>query len=183
MLIMTTSGARSLPQASLRVRGALISRPDGSDIEAVVAHLTRVLTLIGSPAYPPDAERLRERLLASVQRAWRPAGTARQLAAIVADGNRSAMLSRIKAPTRIVHGADDPLVPVAAGARPRGEDRRRQARHRSTGMGHDLPLALLPRFADGIASARRARLGRRDAQEPFSRTGAPAASATASAGG
>jgi pimeloyl-ACP methyl ester carboxylesterase len=85
-----------------------------------------------------------------VQRAWRPAGTARQLAAVVADGDRSALLKQISAPTRVIHGRDDPLVPVAAGhdlvAKITGA-----VADIVPGMGHDLPLQLLPQFAAGIA--------------------------------
>jgi pimeloyl-ACP methyl ester carboxylesterase len=155
-LIMTTSGARHLPQPGWDVRMKLMSRPDGSDADAVVAHLERVLRTIGSPGYPPDPDRLRERLRASVARAWRPAGTARQLAAVVADGDRRALLPLITAPTVVIHGEADPLVPVAAGR----ELARLIAGAESDfipGMGHDLPLALLNRIADGLAgNARRA---------------------------
>ncbi len=155
-LMMTTSGARRLPQPKLKVRRALLSRPDGSDPAAVVAHLQRLLTLIGSPAYPADPERLRERLQATVQRAWRPAGTARQIVAVVADGDRSPLLPLIQAPTRVIHGEADPLVRPEAGhdlvARMPGA-----VADFIPGMGHDLPLQLLPRFAEGIAeNARRA---------------------------
>lgn len=154
-LIMTTTGARNLPQPGLRVRGALLSRPSGNSPEAVVAHLSRVFSIIGSPAYPPDAARLQERLRASVARAWRPAGTARQLAAVMADGDRSILVRNLRVPTRVIHGESDPLVPVAAG--------RELARlipgaeaDFIPGMGHDLPTQLLPRIAQGIAdNARR----------------------------
>jgi pimeloyl-ACP methyl ester carboxylesterase len=149
-LIMTTSGARRLPQPGMKVRQALISRPDGRDPEAVVSHLQRVLSLIGSPGYPPEPERLRRRLLQSVQRAWRPAGTARQLAAVVADGDRSPLLRRITAPTRVIHGRDDPLVPVAAGHDLVSKIGAAVA-DIVPGMGHDLPLQLLPQIAAGIA--------------------------------
>ena len=154
-LIMTTTGARNLPQPGLRVRGALLSRPANNSPEAVVAHLSRVFSIIGSPAYPPDAARLRERLRASVARAWRPAGTARQLAAVMADGDRSILVQNLRVPTRVIHGESDPLVPAAAG--------RELARlipgaeaDFIPGMGHDLPTQLLPRIAQGIAdNARR----------------------------
>jgi len=155
-LMMSTSGARRLPQPALKIRRALLGRPDGREPAAVVAHLQRVLTLIGSPAYPADPERLRDRLQASVQRAWRPAGTARQIVAVVADGDRSPLLPLIKAPTRIIHGEADPLVWPQAGrdlvAKIPGA-----VADFVPGMGHDLPLQLLPRFAEGIAeNARRA---------------------------
>ncbi len=150
VLMMTTSGARRLPQATPKVSRALLSRPDGEQPAKVVAHLERLLTLIGSPAYRPEPGALRSRLEASVGRAWRPAGTTRQLLAVAADGDRSALLPRITAPTRIVHGRDDPLVPVACGhdlvARIPGA-----VADIVPGMGHDLPLQLLPHFAAGIA--------------------------------
>jgi pimeloyl-ACP methyl ester carboxylesterase len=148
-LMMTTSGARGLPHASAHVRRALLSRPRGRSDEAVAAHLQHIFGLIGSPAYRGDPERTRERLLASVRRAYRPAGTARQLLAIVADGDRSPLLSRIEAPTRVIHGQADPLVPVGCGQ----ELVRRIAGAQADfvpGMGHDLPDPLLDRFADGI---------------------------------
>jgi pimeloyl-ACP methyl ester carboxylesterase len=156
VLMMTTSGSRKLPQATSKVRRALLSRPKGSDPAATVAHLTRVLMLIGSPGYRPDPQRLQERLRASTLRALRPAGAARQIIAVAADGDRSPLLGGITAPTRVIHGHDDPLVPVACGhdlvARIRGA-----VADIVPGMGHDLPLPLLAHFADGItANAERA---------------------------
>jgi pimeloyl-ACP methyl ester carboxylesterase len=154
-LMMTTSGNRALPQARWTVQRALLSRPDGSDPAAVVRHLEGVMKLIGSPAYPPEPARLQRRLAQSVQRAWRPAGTARQLIAVAADGDRRALLPRIQAPTVVIHGEADPLVPVAAGRELQALIAGSQADF-IAGMGHDLPLQLLPRFADGItANARR----------------------------
>lgn len=149
-LIMTTSGARHLPQARAPIRRALLARPDGSDFAAVVRHTEQLLRLIGSPAYPPDPKRQRERIEAMVRRAWRPAGTARQLLAVVADGDRSALLRQIAAPTCIVHGKDDPLVPVAA-AHDLAAKIRGARIDIVPGMGHDMPLALLPRLAADIA--------------------------------
>jgi pimeloyl-ACP methyl ester carboxylesterase len=154
-LMMTTTGARHLPQPSMRVRAALLSRPKGTDAEAVATHLQRVMGVIGSPAFPAEPAVLRKRFIAAYQRAWRPAGAARQITAIGADSDRSPLAARISAPTRVIHGAADPLVPVAAGhdlaARIPGA-----VADIVPGMGHDLPAQLLERFADGIAqNARR----------------------------
>ncbi len=149
-LLMTTSGSRALPQARSGARRALMTRPATGDRDAAVKHLEHVLRVIGSPAYPPEPERLRRRLQASVQRAYRPAGTARQLIAVAADGDRTPMLARIQAPTLVIHGEADPLVPVEAGH----DLVRRIAGAESDivpGMGHDLPVQLLERIADGIA--------------------------------
>ena len=155
-LIMTTSGARQLKQAHPRVLRVLMSRPQKPDAQTYMAHMGQVLSVIGSPGYPPDPQRLQQRLMASFSRAYRPAGTARQLVAVAADGDRSPLLHRIVAPTRVIHGEADPLVPV-----PAAHDLVRKIPGAVAdivpGMGHDLPTQLLPHFADGIAeNARRA---------------------------
>lgn len=149
-LMMTTAGARSLPQPSLRVRQAMLARPRSQRPEAVVAYLQRLLGVIGSPGYPPEPEALRARLAAMVARSWHPAGTARQLLAVVADGDRTPLLGRIRVPTAVVHGEQDPLIPPAAASH-------LQAHVAGAtldlipGMGHDLPLPLLPRLVAGIS--------------------------------
>lgn len=149
-LVMTTSGARHLPQPALRVRQALLAKPRSTAVGGVVAHLERLVHTIGSPGYRPEPARLRQRLEASVRRAYRPAGTARQLLAIVADGDRTPLLGQIRQPTRVVHGADDPLVPPAAGQHLASQIAGATL-DLVPGMGHDLPLPLLPRLADSIA--------------------------------
>jgi pimeloyl-ACP methyl ester carboxylesterase len=151
-LMMTTSGARQLPQASARVRRALLSRPASSAEDDVIAQLMSVLEVIGSPAYRPDAQDVRQRLRHALRRAYRPAGTLRQLVAIAADGDRSPGLGGLRMPCHVIHGTADPLVPVAGGidlaAKIGGA-----TRDLIDGMGHDLPLPLLPRFAAGIVQA------------------------------
>ena len=42
-------------------------------------------------------------------------GAERQLLAILASGDRSAQLSRLSTPTLVIHGEDDPLLPLSAG--------------------------------------------------------------------
>jgi pimeloyl-ACP methyl ester carboxylesterase len=149
-LIMTSSGARNLPQARLAAQRALMSRPQAGDPDAYMAHMAQVLKVIGSPDYPPDPQRLQQRLMASYKRAYRPAGTARQLVAVVADGDRSPLLRRITAPTRVIHGAVDPLVPVHA-AHDLVQKIAGAEADIVPGMGHDMPLPLIPRVAEGIA--------------------------------
>jgi len=149
-LIMTTSGSRRLPGPTLEARRVLLARPADSRPETLIAHAIRVFTTIGSPAFRPAPEDLRARVVASVARASRPAGTARQLLAIAADGDRTPLLARIQAPTQVIHGVVDPLVPVANG---RDLVRRIPGALGDfiDGMGHDLPQQLLGRIALGIA--------------------------------
>ncbi|MEO7854378.1 MAG: alpha/beta fold hydrolase [Rubrivivax sp.] len=150
-LIMTTSGARGLPQARLAAQKALLSRPSQPDLASYTAHMAKVLAVIGSPAYPAEPARQQARLQAAFRRAYRPAGSARQLVAIAADGDRSLMLKTIVAPTRVIHGELDPLVPVQA-----AHDLLRKIDGSVAdivpGMGHDLPLPLLQHVAQGIVA-------------------------------
>jgi len=152
ILMMTSSGARRLPGPTLKVRSAMISRPSSQTVEGIVEHYVRLYALIGSPAYPSPPAWLRERFTTSVKRSYRPAGTARQMVAIAADGDRSPVLGSIRVPTRIIHGRADPLVPVAAGHDLKAKIRAAQI-DIVEGMGHDLPTPLYPRFVDGIAAA------------------------------
>jgi len=151
-LMITTSGARHLPGAPLKVRAALIARPSAQTLEGLVEHYVKLYALIGSPAYPTPPASLRERFAVSIRRSYRPAGTARQMVAIVADGDRSPMLGAIAMPTAIIHGEADPLVPVEA-----GRDLKAKIPAASIdlipGMGHDLPAPLWPRFVADIAAA------------------------------
>lgn len=150
-LMMTTSGSRRLPQATLAASRALLQRPTASTLEARIDNLADVMRVIGSPGYAPEPAALRERLERSLRRAYRPAGVVRQLVAVAADGDRTPLLTRIQAPTQVIHGLEDPLIPVAAGR----DLAQRIAGAQGdfiAGMGHDLPAALLPRFAEAMAA-------------------------------
>jgi pimeloyl-ACP methyl ester carboxylesterase len=85
-----------------------------------------------------------------VRRAYYPAGIARQLLAVIASGDRRKQLRTISAPTLVIHGADDPLVPLAAG-RDTAQYIPGAALLVVEGMGHDFPEALMPRLATAIA--------------------------------
>lgn len=147
--LMTSSGARHLPPPTWPVRIALARRvPAWAPLRWRVAHYAGVLRLLAGPSYPPGPD-LESRVEASLRRAWRPAGTLRQMLAVMAAGDRSALLATLRTPTLIVHGAADPLVRVAA-----AHDLARripQARLQVVpGMGHDLPAAVVPRIVGWI---------------------------------
>jgi pimeloyl-ACP methyl ester carboxylesterase len=147
-LIMTHSGHRLKATPTWRAFGTLLARP-ATDRESMVETTRRIFKVIGSPDYPPDAERYRELAEASWERGYDPGGTARQLHAITAGGNRTRRLSAIKAPTVVIHGTSDPLVRPSNGkliARsiPGSELVLLE------GMGHDLPEPLWPRIVEAI---------------------------------
>lgn len=149
--VMSTSGNPRLPRGSKEAMRVLADRPMGGDSEDMIAYSVRAARVIGSPGYPAAEDRLQRRVRADYMRGFYPQGVARQMAAIVADGDRRAMLRTIAAPTLVIHGEDDPLVPVAGG-RDTAANIPGARLMTIPGMGHDLPLALVDTLADAIAA-------------------------------
>ena len=155
-LMMTTSGDRSVPKESLKVRRALISRPKPGKtpeqkFENILDHYVSLYGVIGSPGYPPEPSQLRERLARGIKRAFRPQAVARQMVAIAADTHRAERLPRITVPTLIIHGEGDALIPVGA-AHDLAKRIPGAQLETLAGWGHDLPEALWPQLASGIAA-------------------------------
>ena len=148
--IMSSTGNPALPRATPAANAVLMARPQGSDLDALVAHGVKAAMVIGSPGYPTDDAVLAERIRADAARSHHPAGFARQMAAIWANGDRRPRLGRITAPTLVIHGADDPLVPVEGG-RDTAATIPGARLVEIPGMGHDLPTALIGRITDLIA--------------------------------
>ena len=147
-LIMTHSGHRVKATPTWRAFGALLARP-ASDREGMIESMQRVFKIIGSPDYPMDPAQFRALAEVTWERGYDAAGTARQLHAITASGNRTRRLATISAPTVVVHGTRDPLVRPSNGkliARtiPGAE------LLLLDGMGHDLPEPLWPRIIDAV---------------------------------
>ncbi|MFC5498740.1 alpha/beta fold hydrolase [Caenimonas terrae] len=140
--IMSSSGALDLPGPRADVLRALLTRPADRSEEAAIENTVRFFRLIGSPAFPLDDQTLRDAVRASMKRSFHPAGTLRQMVAVIADLTRAEELARVRTPTLVVHGRDDPLVPYACGV----DTARRIAGARLvgvTGMGHDMPPGVI----------------------------------------
>lgn len=148
--IMSTTGNPKLPPAQKAAIDVLTKRPHSLEEAVLVEHGVKIGRTIGSPAYPADEARLRANATRDLRRSFYPSGMPRQLAAIIDDGCRRERLARVTAPTLVIHGEADPLVPL-----PGGQDTAKHipgARLKIiAGMGHDLPLALLDEIADAIA--------------------------------
>jgi pimeloyl-ACP methyl ester carboxylesterase len=155
-LLMTSTGSRRVGQADPRLIGRLLQGRVVADRDAAMDAVVETFRVIGSKGFALDEERLRDVGARSYDRAYDPGGYRRQLAAVVAQRNRTDQLRRLDLPTLVMHGLHDPLVAptgglalarVIRGARFVG----------FSGMGHDLPRELWPEFADHItALARRA---------------------------
>ena len=148
--MMSSSGDRRLPPAELKVIRMLLTRPRrGCNTDELIEHFACVMKAIGSPGFPTDDEHLRERMRVGVQRSYCPEGTARQLLAVIASGDRSAQLRCIGKPSLILHGDSDPLIPL-----PHGVDCARKIAGSELkvvpGMGHDLAPGLLPILSDAV---------------------------------
>jgi proline iminopeptidase len=154
--IMSTTGRRKLPGPTPEARRALLSRPaKRGDVEGATRRLMVLLRAIGSHTYPAEEGELRGICERHVAQGYNPAAVARQLVAIAAAGNRSALIARIKAPTLVLHGDEDPLL------RPEcGEDTARVIREAGgdvkhvvvRGMGHDFPTPLHEEIVAHIAA-------------------------------
>ena len=156
--IFSTTGNPKLPPAKPEAMKALVTRPDSTDEKVLVEHGMMVARTIGSPGYPTEDERLRERTTASVRRSFYPEGPTRHLSAIVADGDRRGMLKDVTVPTLVLHGEDDPLVPCEGG-RDTAASIPGAKLKTIPGWGHDLPLELVDELADAIAGHAKANAG------------------------
>jgi pimeloyl-ACP methyl ester carboxylesterase len=147
--IMSTTGSRVKGQPALGTYRYLLKAAP-QEREAFVEHTEKLFRAIGSPDLGIDVDALRARAELSWERGTSPAGTGRQLAAILKSGDRTAELRGIRAPTLVIHGAEDKLIRPSGGlatvtAIPDAELMTIE------GMGHDLPQAVWPRVVDAIA--------------------------------
>jgi len=156
-LAMTSTGARHLPLPAPSASIAMLSRPAGSDADAIVAHGVRLFRLIGSPAWPTPVAELEARVRRSVERSVRPRGVGRQLLAILAAPDRTPMLGALRMPTHVMHGLDDPLLPPRHGRQLAAAIPHASVEFLS-GWGHDLPEPAWQRMRrairDGATAAR-----------------------------
>jgi len=156
--IMSNSGnpGRRYAFGKWKALGAITRPPPPpEDHAAVVEHLSYVFGVIGSPDFRDNLPQLKPILERVARRGLYREGTERQLLAILSTGDRRALLRRITAPTLVLHGADDPLVPPVAG-RDTAQNIPGANFDLVPGMGHDFPPPLMARLALRIAEHCRA---------------------------
>lgn len=153
--IMSSSGNPQLPPPSAQAAAALFRPlPASRDRESIVADAIARWRAIGSPAYPTPEANLKQMFGEEYDRGFYPQGVVRQLAAVLSQYDRRRLLGGISCPSVVLHGRCDPLTPLAC-----GEDVVQNIPNAVLwaidGMGHDLPPALTPIFADAICAAAR----------------------------
>ena len=84
--------------------------PDPGTREGRIQAGVEASRLLAGKGFEFDEDRAREFSAALIDRAWHPEGTARQMTAILADGDRRTDLAAVGVPTAVIHGTDDPLV-------------------------------------------------------------------------
>ncbi len=149
--IMSSSGAAGLPGPTPEATAALLSVPENpDDRESVVRHTVETEKVFASPGYPPGDAYLRAVAERAYDRCYCPDGVGRQLLAVLAGGERAELLKTIRVPTLVIHGVDDPLIPVEAGMdtarRIPGAELRLVP-----GMGHDVAPGLIPTLVEAIS--------------------------------
>jgi len=135
--VYATTGNPRLPMPKPEIM-ALLLTPPPEGREAYVDYQLKLYKTIAGPGFPFDEVWHRKLAGRSYDRAFYGPGKARQFLAILAQGNRKPLLASITAPTLVVHGADDPLVPVSGG-RDSAEAIPGAELMIIEGMGHDMP--------------------------------------------
>jgi len=152
--MMSTTGRRRDILGKPSALFQLFEKPP-RDREGAIEMNVQTLKLIGSPGFPAAESELRDVVTRSVDHGMYPDGFARQMQAILASGSRWEALHEVTTPTLVVHGADDPRVPLRGGR----NTARAVPGARFTlieGMGHDMPRPTWPRLIDEIEGIARA---------------------------
>lgn len=149
--VMATSGRRGLPRPT-EVAAKWLSQPrnPAGTREGAVEDAIATAKTIGSPAFPVDEKILAERAVALFERSYYPEGNGRHLLASLASGDsRVAHLSEITAPVLVIHGREDPLVPLGC-----AEDVKNTIPGTEMiaidGMAHDIPDEAVTAMVEAI---------------------------------
>lgn len=152
--IMSTTGATRVGRPALKVLPFLV-KPPATTREGAAERLVELFGIVGSPGFERDVAATRELAALSFDRDADRRGAGRQLAAILASGDRTRDLAQVRAPTLVVHGTADRMV-APSGGRATAKAIPGARLELIEGMGHDLPPALWPRLTRLIVEQARA---------------------------
>jgi pimeloyl-ACP methyl ester carboxylesterase len=146
--IMSTTGNPKLPPPT-REAAAVLMAPPPKTREEYLERFAQTWKILRAGSFPQDEALDRSRAERTFERGLNPAGVARQLRAILASGSRKQRLGSVKAPTLVIHGTVDPLVPPEG-----GKDTAASIPGAKLlmieGMGHALPIPTWPEIIGAI---------------------------------
>lgn len=147
--IMSSTGNPALPGPTPDAVGALMESMRSNSVEEAVENALRAARVLGGPHYASEEVGMARFTRQAMARAYRPDGVARQLAAILADGDRREALAGVRMPALVIHGKADPLVPVEAG-RDTAAAIPNAKYLEIDKLGHDLPEPVIGEMARAI---------------------------------
>jgi pimeloyl-ACP methyl ester carboxylesterase len=149
--VYSQTGNPKLPQPKPEVMTALLT-PIPVERAAYIEYMLGFFKMVTGRGYPMDEEWTSGNMAASYDRCFYPDGVGRQGIAIMAQNNRKAALASIKIPVLVIHGTDDPLVPVEGGKETAAAIPGARL-ILIEGMGHDLPHGgAWPQIVEAIAA-------------------------------
>ena len=146
--IMSTTGNPKLPAPEPAAGKFLMTRVP-KERDPYIEYGVELWRTLSGDALPFDEKEIRRKVAESYDRCFCPQGTARQTAAIMTSGNRKPALKNLELPTLVIHGDQDPLVPLAGGI-DTAEAVSGSKLVVIEGMGHDLPRAVWPEIIESI---------------------------------
>ncbi|WP_073057755.1 alpha/beta fold hydrolase [Kaistia soli] len=154
--IMSSTGNPSLPSVAPDAM-AMMTHPTPDlalDEAGFIAHCVAFARRIAGSSYPLDEEEYRVLIGAELCRGYVQGGFGRQGAAMALAGDRRVRLSTIRAPTLVIHGTEDALIPLACGCDTTASIPGAEWLP-IPGMGHDPPPSLYRTVGDAIGQTAR----------------------------
>lgn len=150
-ILFSSPGGRDTTDPSLLHYARFLVQPRSNSAADRADHMVWFINYLSQGAYQSNMDAVREYIKFSYERngVHDNRGMPRQAAAVMRASSRAEGLRKVRCPTLVMHGAKDPLIPVANGYHlaelipnaklvifPR--------------LGHDFPLELMPSFQDEI---------------------------------
>lgn len=148
--IMSTTGdmAVSMPKPE---GFALLTAPPATNLEQYIQNDLNWASVANGSAFPADESVIRQRAQAAWERGTYPPGTARQLTAVLASGSRQEALHSLTIPTLVIHGKEDPIIPVEGGIAT-AEAIPNAKLMLIDGLGHAMPPETWPEIVNAITA-------------------------------
>ena len=148
--LMSSTNNPALPKAHPKVSWEVMTARNRAHTREELVDVTLgIWTMIGTKNSGRDPVEFRQSVADSIDRNSSPAGIRRQMAAIIATRDLRAWTRKITTPSLVIHGSDDPLVPVENGLDIAAEISNARLEI-IEGMGHDIPPRFVATVVDHV---------------------------------